>query len=75
MYEELIERWRNYQQAMYSKPYDGDRVQGTGMAFADEWNRLKPNICEDYKIPINEFSYAMKMDIMPKIMVDTFWRA
>ena len=69
MYKELCRRWIEYQNAINTKPYNGDNVQAWGMAFNDEWKKMTLHICEDYDIPVDEFSYRLRYDIMPKIML------
>jgi hypothetical protein len=52
---ELVRLWNRYQEAIHEQPYDRDKVQGRGMAFADAWHAM----CN--------FEYALKNVVMPAI--------
>lgn len=44
MFNELIARWQSYMEATNELPYDAIKVQGLGIKFADEWNRLESSL-------------------------------
>ena len=66
-FDKLIASWRVYMEATKQQPYDADRVQALGMAFADEWNRMKPELCEKFKISEEEWGYNHRI-FLPKLI-------
>lgn len=64
-YKKLIALWETYQEAIKAKPYDGDKIQSWGLAFAKEWNMRKDDIVSDFKP--EEFTYAIKHEVMKKV--------
>ena len=67
-YSRLIDAWVAYNRATQILPYNRDRVQGLGLAFAYRFNAQKDRLCVDLKIDPDEFSYGMKYDIMEKLV-------
>jgi hypothetical protein len=65
MFARLDRDWRNYQEAMQARPYDGIRVQAFGMRFADEWRRLAHDIERFFKLDTDTLEYGMKAKLMP----------
>lgn len=58
MFDELIKRYDSYMEAQAETPYPPEKVQGRGMHFAEEWNRLKSEICQHLQQKESEFSYV-----------------
>lgn len=67
-YDNLKDCWHDYQSATVAVPYERDRVQGKGMRFAAEFNRLKDDICHDFGISPDEFNYTYKYEVMKKVL-------
>lgn len=65
-YRRLVYTWTRYQSAITAHLYP-DPVQAWGMAFADEWHRRKDDICRDFAVDPDEFTYSMKTAIMFQI--------
>jgi hypothetical protein len=67
-YFKLEQLWSNYQSAVNDNVYDRDKVQGRGMAFAAEWNRLGQDICHDFGISEDDFDYRYRHEVMKKVL-------
>lgn len=64
--EDLLPLWYKQKAAM-AEPYDRDQVQAWGLAFAYVYFKFKGELCFMFGIHPDEFSYAMKYDIINRL--------
>lgn len=67
VFDNLILYFDEYIAAQNEVPYNGDKVQGLGLRFAAEWNRLKKEICSTLNESEDDFSYVKWRNWVPRL--------
>lgn len=65
MFDKLIRLYSTYSAAKLTKPYNPVLIQGWGMAFADEWNARKLDICAHFGVEEKDMDYLKYPTYMP----------
>lgn len=71
MFTKLIELHEKYSAVKVAKPYNLTDTQGWGMAFCQEWNVRKDDICKLLSVAVEDCDYLKYPTYMPLIIRGT----